>query len=110
MRGPRRWNDHAVSTYDTAVKLQQADIHSYTIFEKADDVGGADERAIRAHIRSGTDVTSGRHDDKKWWLTTNAGEESVDVLGRVMNLSDAQAALLDFCVCLGRRAAARKRA
>lgn len=109
-----------------AVKLQQAGIDSYTIFEKADEVGGtwrdntypgltcdvpsryysysfrpnpnwshllppgpeiqayfrqvADERAIRPHIRFGTDVTSARYDDGRWWLTTAGGEESFDVL------------------------------
>lgn len=109
-----------------AVKLQQAGIDSYTIFEKADDVGGtwrdntypgltcdvpsryysysfrpnpnwshllppgpeiqayfrqvADERAIRPHIRFGTDVTSARYDDGRWRLTTADGEESFDVL------------------------------
>ncbi|MGH3632554.1 flavin-containing monooxygenase [Mycobacterium sp.] len=109
-----------------AVKLQQAGIDSYTIFEKADDVGGtwrdntypgltcdvpsryysysfrpnpdwshvlppgpeiqayfrqvADERAIRSHIRFGTDVTSARYDDGRWRLTTADSEETFDVL------------------------------
>ncbi|MGH3560791.1 MAG: flavin-containing monooxygenase, partial [Mycobacterium sp.] len=99
---------------------------SYTIFEKADEIGGtwrdntypgltcdvpsryysysfrpnpnwshllppgpeiqayfqqvADERAIRSHIRFGTDVISARYDDGRWWLTTADGEEPFDVL------------------------------
>ena len=109
-----------------AVKLQDAGIDSYTIFEKADDVGGtwrdntypgltcdvpsryysysfrpnpnwthllppgpeiqayfqqvADERAIRPHIRFGADVSRAEYDDGKWRLTTDAGEETFDVL------------------------------
>ncbi|EUA06562.1 pyridine nucleotide-disulfide oxidoreductase family protein [Mycobacterium kansasii 732] len=109
-----------------AIKLQEAGIDSFTIFEKADDVGGtwrdntypgltcdvpsryysysfrpnpnwsrwlppgaeiqayfrqvADERAIRPHIRFGTDVTSARYDDGQWRVTTATGVEAFDVL------------------------------
>jgi len=109
-----------------AVKLQDAGIDTYTIFEKADDVGGtwrdntypgltcdvpsryysysfrpnpnwshllspgpeiqdyfrqvADERALRPHIRFGTEVTSARYGGGQWLLRTAAGEEAFDVL------------------------------
>ncbi len=109
-----------------AVKLQNAGIDSYTVFEKADDVGGtwrdntypgltcdvpsryysysfrpnpqwshvlppgpeirayfqrvADEFGIRRHIRFGVDVTAAEYDDGKWRLTTDAGDETFDVL------------------------------
>jgi cation diffusion facilitator CzcD-associated flavoprotein CzcO len=109
-----------------AIKLQQAGIDSFTVFEKADEVGGtwrdntypglscdvpsryyaysfrpnpdwshlmspgpeiqayfrrvADERSIRPHIRFGTEVTSARYDNGRWWLTTTDGEEAFEVL------------------------------
>ncbi|VBA58808.1 flavin-containing monooxygenase [Mycobacterium attenuatum] len=109
-----------------AIKLQEAGIDSFTIFEKADDVGGtwrdntypgltcdvpsryysysfrpnpnwsrwlppgaeiqeyfrevADERAIRPHIRFGTDAISAQYDNGHWRVTTAAGAETFDVL------------------------------
>lgn len=109
-----------------AAKLQDAGIDSFTIFEKADEVGGTwrdntypgltcdvpsryyaysfrpnpgwshllppgpeiqayfrqvtDERAIRPHIRFGTDVTAARYEDGRWWLSTADGQQPFDVL------------------------------
>jgi cation diffusion facilitator CzcD-associated flavoprotein CzcO len=109
-----------------AIKLLDAGIDAFTIFEKADDVGGTwrdntypglhcdvpsryytysfapnpewsrlmppgseiqdylrrtvDERGLRQHLRFGTDVSSVRHRDGRWVVTTQAGETSFHVV------------------------------
>jgi len=109
-----------------AAKLQDAGIDTFTVYEKADDVGGtwrdntypglscdvpsrfysysfrpnpewsrfmspggeihdyfrqvARERGIVSRIRFGTEVTAARFEDGQWLLTTDAGEESFDVV------------------------------
>jgi cation diffusion facilitator CzcD-associated flavoprotein CzcO len=109
-----------------AIKLQDAGIDDFVVYEAADDVGGtwrdntypglscdvpsrfysysfrpnptwsrfmapgpeihryfrqvADERGLTPHIRFGTEVTSARFQDGRWWLTTADGEEAFDVL------------------------------
>jgi cation diffusion facilitator CzcD-associated flavoprotein CzcO len=40
----------------------------------------ADERGIRRHIRFGTEVTSAKYNDGRWWVATATGEEPFDVV------------------------------
>jgi phytoene dehydrogenase-like protein len=49
------------------------EIHSY--FRQV-----ATERGIRPHIRFGTEATSARYRDHRWWVGTEDGEEVFDVL------------------------------